>query len=92
MIINEQVLKIFPEVIQADICLHINRNLVNSCPAFRAASPGCLRALSMKFKTTHSPPNDTFIHPGDIIDSIYFIARGKIQIVKDDTIMAVLGE
>jgi CRP-like cAMP-binding protein len=45
----------------------------------------------MKFKTTHSPPNDTFIHPGDIIDSIYFIARGKIQIVKDDVIMAVLG-
>lgn len=45
----------------------------------------------MKFKTTHSPPGDTFIHPGDIIDSIYFITRGSIQIAKEDTIIAVLG-
>ena len=34
------VLKSFPRVLQADICLHLNRNLLSSCPAFKTASPG----------------------------------------------------
>ena len=52
---------------------------------------GCLRALSMKFKSTHAPPGDTLIHPGDILDAIYFIARGSIEILRDDIVMAILG-
>lgn len=38
-----QVLKSFPEQIQADICLHLNKNLLNNNIAFKGASPGCLR-------------------------------------------------
>ena len=49
------------------------------------------RALSMKFKTTHAPPGDTLVHQGDVIVSLYFIARGSIEIVKDDIVMAILG-
>ncbi len=92
----------------------MNRNLLNTCPAFRGASPGkiislhvyslhefcsscvhtfkgCLRAFSMKFKTTHVPPGDTLVHPGDLLESIYFIARGSIEILMDDAVMAILG-
>ena len=50
------------------------------------------RALSMKFKTTHAPPGDTLVHQGDVIVSCYFISRGSIEIVKDDVVMAILGE
>ena len=46
----------------------------------------------MKFKSTHAPPGDTLIHPGDILDAIYFIARGSIEILKEDIVMAILGE
>lgn len=53
---------------------------------------GCLRVLSTKFRSTHAPPGDTLLHPGDILTSIYFIARGSIEITKDDTVMAILGE
>ncbi|XP_076438779.1 voltage-gated inwardly rectifying potassium channel KCNH2-like [Babylonia areolata] len=86
------VLKGFPECLQADICLHLNRNLLNTCPAFKGASPGCLRVLSLKFRSTHAPPGDTLLHPGDILTSIYFIARGSVEISKDDTVMAILGK
>lgn len=85
------VLKGFPDCLQADICVHLNRTLLNNCSAFRGASSGCLRALSMKFKTTHAPPGDTLVHQGDVIVSLYFIARGSIEIVKDDVVMAILG-
>ena len=46
----------------------------------------------MKFKTTHAPPGDTLVHQGDVIVSLYFISRGSIEIVKDDVVMAILGE
>nr|XP_033330790.1 potassium voltage-gated channel subfamily H member 6 isoform X12 [Megalopta genalis] len=86
------VLKGFPECLQADIRLHLNRNLLNNCKAFKKASQGCLRALSLKFKTTHAPPGDTLVHRGDVLTSLYFISRGSIEIVKNDVVMAILGK
>ncbi|CAM1300697.1 KCNH7 (predicted) [Pycnogonum litorale] len=86
------VLKGFPECLQADICLHLNRNLLEAYPAFAGATPGCLRALSMKFKTTHAPPGDTLVHRGDVLPALYFISRGSIEILKEDIVMAILGK
>ncbi|XP_065170166.1 potassium voltage-gated channel subfamily H member 6-like isoform X3 [Atheta coriaria] len=86
------VLKGFPECLQADICLHLNRNLLQNCSVFDGASPGCLRALTLKFKTTHAPPGDTLVHRGDVITSLYFISRGSIEILRDDIVMAILGK
>ncbi|XP_013144635.1 PREDICTED: potassium voltage-gated channel subfamily H member 6-like [Papilio polytes] len=89
---TSSVLKGFPECLQADICLHLNRNLLANCAAFEGASPGCLRALSLRFKTTHAPPGETLVHRGDVLISLYFISRGSIEILKDDIVMAILGK
>lgn len=86
------VLKGFPECLQADICLHLNKILLTDCPAFKGASPGCLRALSMKFRTIHVPPGDTLVHRGDVLNAIYFVSRGSVEILKDDMVMAILGK
>ncbi|XP_073739150.1 voltage-gated inwardly rectifying potassium channel KCNH6 isoform X2 [Callorhinus ursinus] len=87
-----QVLKGFPECLQADICLHLHRALLQHCPAFRGASKGCLRALAVKFKTTHAPPGDTLVHLGDVLSTLYFISRGSIEILRDDVVVAILGK
>ncbi|XP_068505523.1 potassium voltage-gated channel subfamily H member 6 isoform X2 [Syngnathus scovelli] len=84
------VLKGFPESLQADICLHLNRTLLQTCKAFRGGSQACLRALTMRFKTVHAPPGDTLIHCGDILDSLFFISRGSIQVIRDDGVVAIL--
>ncbi|XP_030653435.1 potassium voltage-gated channel subfamily H member 7 isoform X2 [Nomascus leucogenys] len=82
----------FPECLQADICLHLNQTLLQNCKAFRGASKGCLRALAMKFKTTHAPPGDTLVHCGDVLTALYFLSRGSIEILKDDIVVAILGK
>jgi potassium voltage-gated channel Eag-related subfamily H protein 2 len=46
----------------------------------------------MKFKTTHAPPGDTIIHRSDLLLAIYFVSRGSIEILQDDTVMAILGK
>ncbi|XP_078083826.1 potassium channel, voltage gated eag related subfamily H, member 7b [Mustelus asterias] len=86
------VLKGFPECLQADICLHLNQALLQNCKAFKGASKGCLRALAMKFKTTHAPPGDTLVHSGDILTALYFISRGSIEILKENIVVAILGK
>lgn len=87
-----QVLKGFPECLQADICLHLNRTLLQNCKAFKGSTKGCLRALAMRFKTTHAPPGDTLVHAGDVISALYFISRGSIEILRDDVVVAILGK
>lgn len=87
-----QVLKGFPESLQADICLHLNRTLLQNCNAFHGGSQACLRALAMRFKTVHAPPGDILIHYGDILDSLFFISRGSIQVIRDDAVVAILGD
>ncbi|XP_044194716.1 potassium voltage-gated channel subfamily H member 6 [Thunnus albacares] len=84
------VLKGFPESFQADICLHLNRSLLQNCKAFRGGSQACLRALAVRFKTVHAPPGDSLIHYGDILDSLFFISRGSIQVIRDDVVVAIL--
>ncbi|KAK7134410.1 hypothetical protein R3I93_017732 [Phoxinus phoxinus] len=86
------VLRGFPECLQADICLHLNRSLLQSCKAFRGASKACLRALAMRFKTTHSPPGDTLYHSGDMLRALHFISRGSIQVSQHNTVLAILGK
>uniref|UniRef100_A0A673FVL1 Potassium channel, voltage gated eag related subfamily H, member 7 n=1 Tax=Sinocyclocheilus rhinocerous TaxID=307959 RepID=A0A673FVL1_9TELE len=82
------VLKGFPECLQADICLHLNESLLQSCKAFHGATKGCLRALAMRFKTTHAPPGDTLVHCGDVLTALYFVARGSIEILRNDIVVA----
>ncbi|XP_056149858.1 potassium voltage-gated channel subfamily H member 6-like [Lampris incognitus] len=86
------VLKGFPECLQADICLHLNRTLLQNCKAFKGSTKGCLRALAMRFKTTHAPPGDTLVHAGDLISALYFISRGSIEILRGDVVVAILGK
>nr|XP_020441741.1 potassium voltage-gated channel subfamily H member 7-like isoform X3 [Monopterus albus] len=89
---NMEVLKGFPECLQADICLHLNKSLLHGCKAFHGATKGCLRALAMRFKTTHAPPGDTLVHCGDVLTAVYFVSRGSIEILKEDVVVAILGK
>nr|XP_057941824.1 potassium voltage-gated channel subfamily H member 7-like isoform X2 [Doryrhamphus excisus] len=89
---NMEVLKGFPECLQADVSLHLNKNLLQGCKAFCGASKGCLRALAVRFKTMHAPPGDTLVHSGDVLDTLYFVTCGSIEILKDNVVVAILGK
>uniref|UniRef100_F1L900 Potassium voltage-gated channel subfamily H member 7 n=1 Tax=Ascaris suum TaxID=6253 RepID=F1L900_ASCSU len=46
----------------------------------------------MRFRTTHAPPGDTLVHRGDVLTGLHFIARGSVEILKDDMVMGILGK
>ncbi|KAI9577213.1 hypothetical protein GQX74_005747 [Glossina fuscipes] len=47
-------------------------------------------ALSLKFKTTHAPPGDILVHKGDVLTPLFVIARGSIDIQKDNIVIVIL--
>ena len=54
------ILKTFPECIQADICLHLNRELLKNCPVFANASEGIGRVLMMGTASSFSHVQSPF--------------------------------
>lgn len=85
-----KVMRGFPEGMQADICLHLNKSLLTKCSVFINTSPGCLRMISLKFKLLHLPPGETLIHQNDLLNGIYFVARGTLEISRDCIVAAIL--
>lgn len=88
----ETVLKRFPESLQADVCLHLNRNLFSECGVFKTATEGCLRALALRFKIRHYLPGHYIIKQGDEVKRLYFIAKGNIEVIKHEDTMLTLGK
>ena len=35
---------------------------------------------------------DTLVHRGDVLNALYFVSRGSIEILRDDVVLAILGK
>ena len=87
-----QVLKYCPKDLQADICVHMNRVVLDSNPAFGEASTGVKRALARNFWICHVAPGDRITHQGESLDVLYFIARGSLEVKQGEAVVGLLGK
>ena len=87
-----QVLRYCPKDLQADICVHLNRVILESNPAFKDANTGVKRAIARNFWISHVAPGDRIIHHGESLDVLYFIARGSLEVKQGEAVVGLLGE
>ncbi|CAB1433515.1 unnamed protein product [Pleuronectes platessa] len=85
-----ELLKDFPDELRADIAMHLNNELLQ-LPLFESASRGCLRSLSLIIKTSFCAPGEFLIRQGDALQAIYFVCSGSMEVLKDSTVLAILG-
>lgn len=71
--------------------MHLNKELLE-LPLFESASRGCLRSLSLIIKTSFSAPGEFLIRQGDALQAIYFVCSGSMEVLKDSTVVAILGK
>ena len=88
--LSPQLLKDFPDELRADIAMHLNKELLQ-LPLFESASRGCLRSLSLIIKTSFCAPGEFLIRQGDALQAIYFVCSGSMEVLKDNTVLAILG-
>ncbi|XP_008290623.1 potassium voltage-gated channel subfamily H member 3, partial [Stegastes partitus] len=84
-----ELLKDFPDELRADIAMHLNKELLQ-LPLFESASRGCLRSLSLSIKTSFCAPGEFLIRQGDALQAIYFVCSGSMEVLKDNTVLAIL--
>ncbi|KAG5833489.1 hypothetical protein ANANG_G00276470 [Anguilla anguilla] len=86
-----ELLKDFPDELRADIAMQLNKELLQ-LPLFESASRGCLRSLSLIIKTSFCAPGEFLIRQGDALQAIYFVCSGSMEVLKDNTVLAILGK
>ncbi|XP_033973079.1 potassium voltage-gated channel subfamily H member 4-like, partial [Trematomus bernacchii] len=84
-----ELLKDFPDELRADIAMHLNKELLQ-LPLFESASRGCLRSLSLIIRTSFCAPGEFLIRQGDALQAIYFVCSGSMEVLKDNTVLAIL--
>lgn len=89
---TDEVLKYCPKDLQADICVHLNRVILENNVAFRDANTGVKRAIARNFWISHVAPGDRIIHHGESLDVLYFIARGSLEVKQGESVVGLLGE
>ena len=60
-------------------------------PEFKTAPTPALRNVSRFFSTLRSAPGAKVLQPGEMIDCLYFVERGSMEVRKNDQIVGVLG-
>lgn len=86
-----QLLRDFPDELRADIAMHLNRDILQ-LPLFGAASRGCLRALSLHIKTSFCAPGEYLLRRGDALQAHYYVCSGSLEVLRDNMVLAILGE
>lgn len=82
----------FPESLQADIRVHINRQVFEEFEIFRGASEGSLRALAKAFRVEMFPQHHFLLKEGDQVTKLYFIVSGTVDAIRSQQSMKFLGK
>ncbi|XP_010563464.1 PREDICTED: potassium voltage-gated channel subfamily H member 3 [Haliaeetus leucocephalus] len=86
-----ELLQSLPEELRADIALHLHKELLQ-LPLFGAASRGCLRTLSLGVRPAFCTPGELLIRRGDALQALYFLRSGSMEVLRDGTVLAILGK
>lgn len=87
----ESIMNRFPESLQADIRVHINRQVFEEFEIFRGVSEGSLRALAKAFRVEMFPQHHFLLKEGDQVTKLYFIVSGTVDAIQSQQSMKFLG-
>ena len=85
-----QVLTDYPEELRGDVCLHLHKEFLG-LPLFGTASQGCLKSISLTIKTSFCAPDEYLVHSGDVVQNIFYLSSGSMEVVQDGMVVALLG-
>ncbi|XP_077159726.1 voltage-gated delayed rectifier potassium channel KCNH8 isoform X1 [Paroedura picta] len=88
---SHELLKDFPDELRSDITMYLNKEILQ-LSLFECASRGCLRSLSLHIKTSFCAPGEYLLRQGDALQAIYFVCSGSMEVLKESTVLAILGK
>lgn len=88
------VLDELPSSLKLQVALHLNRDIIEKVPMFNGAPDDLIRQIVLNLKPVLYTPGDYIFRKGEMGDQMYFISRGKVEIVSEDgkTVFATLSD
>lgn len=71
--------------------MHLYKGLLELNP-FSQAPRGCLRMLSPQVRTVFIGPGEVLLSQNDVINAIYYIANGSMEVLQGESVAAILGK
>ncbi|XP_076823616.1 uncharacterized protein LOC143469711 isoform X1 [Clavelina lepadiformis] len=87
----KKVLKDFPADIQADVAMHIYKDVLN-IPIFRKGPEGMRRYLSLHIEQRKISPGEVMIYDGDPLSSVNYVCKGSLEVLKNDLVISILSK
>jgi voltage-gated potassium channel len=83
-----------PPSLRAEIALFLNRRIVERVPLFADAPPEFAQALVSRMSHAMFTPGDPILHKGEAGDEMYFINRGRVEVMAPDEeeVVAILSD
>lgn len=88
------VLEDLPSSLKLQVALHLNKDIIEKVPMFNGAPEELIRQIVLNLKPVLYTPGDYIFHRGEMGDEMFFISRGKVDIVSEDgkTVYATLSD
>lgn len=88
------VLEELPSSLKLQVALHLNKEIIEKVPMFNGAPNDLIRQIVLNLKPVLYTPGDYIFRKGEMGDQMYFISRGKVEIVSEDgkTVFATLSD
>lgn len=86
-----KILTTFPDELQSDVCMHLYKGLLE-LSSFSQVPRGCLRMLSLQVRTVYIGPGEVLVAQNDVINAIYYIANGSMEVLQGESVAAILGK
>ena len=71
--------------------MHMYKGLLE-LPAFSQATRGCVRMLSLQVRPVYIGPGELLLTQNDVVNALYFIASGSMEVLQGESVAAILGE
>lgn len=89
---EDEVLERLPSSLRTEVALHLRRDLVAGVPLFRGADEIFVRDVALQMESEVALPGDEVIRAGRAGNEMYFISRGRVEVVgADGSVLATLG-
>ena len=90
---ESHVLADLPDSLRLKISIFINKSMLEKVPIFQGAGDALVEELLMHLKPTIFTPGDYVFRTGDVGDSMYFVNKGRVEVVSSDgkTVFATLS-
>lgn len=81
-----------PQGLQNEVSVHFKREILQKIPLFKGVSDNFLKEVALHMRPIVCVPDENVFKENDIGHEMYFIIRGKLEVIMNEKVLSVLTD